>query len=97
MIGAFHARHILHCLRSKAAKDLKSNDAYAAVALHRLRLGRECERIIQLIREHDGQIETHEVARALGWQPPLTLFGTSVNAAAQEWLNQRFADSTEKD
>jgi hypothetical protein len=93
MIGEFHARHILHCLRSKAAKDLKANDAYAAVALQRLRLGRECERIIQLIRQHDGEAEPHEIAQALGWVPPLTLFGLSLNRAAQDWLNKRYAGS----
>ena len=91
-LGEWHYRHILHCLRSKAAKDLKANDSHAAHALRRLRLGKECERIIEMLHKTHGQIEAHEVARALGWEPPLVLFGESINGAAQQWLDARFAD-----
>jgi len=90
--GKAHLRHISHCLRSKANKDLKANDQYAATALRRLRLGRECERILAMIEERGHLLEPHEVATALGWEPPMILLG-SLNHHAQQWLDQRYPES----
>jgi hypothetical protein len=89
--GKAHLRHIQHCLRSKANKDLKANDQYAATALRRLRLGRECERIMSMIEERGHLLEPHEVATALGWTPPLIAL-EPLNIIAQRWLDQRHSE-----
>lgn len=91
MFGKAHMKHILHCLRSKAAKDMKANDAYAATALRRLRLGRECERIMLLLEKRGHLLEPHEIATELGWEPPPIMLG-SLNETAQKWLDWRFVD-----
>ena len=86
MMGRKHFEHLMHCLRSKAAKDIKANEEYAAVALRRLRLGKDCERILQLMQR--GATCPVEVAKGLGWEPePWEL--NRLDIVAQAWLDQR--------
>jgi hypothetical protein len=89
MMGSKHFEHLMHCLRSKAAKDMKANEEYAMVALRRLRLGKDCERILQSLSR--GATSPTEIARDLGWDPPLVVL-EPLDVAAKRWLDKRSAE-----
>lgn len=89
MIGAQHISFLSHCVRAKVGRDLRVKGDHAEQALRRIALARDCERILGVL-ERDRSPEAHQVAKALGWQPPLVLLDAGLNSAAQEWLDSRF-------
>ena len=95
MIGKIHLNHILHCLRSKAAKDMKANAQHAPAALRRIKLGRECEKMLTEISQQEA-MEVIQMAQFLGWQPPVYTT-ENLNDLAFEWLDRRFNDMEARD
>jgi len=92
MIGNAHIAFLQHCVRSKIARDLKASGAHAERALQRLRVARDCERILGLLAR-DRAPEPHQVASMLGWKPPLVLLDVGLNAEAQAWLDARHSQA----
>jgi hypothetical protein len=90
MMGSAHISFLQYCVRSKIARDLKASGVHAERALHRLRIARDCERILGMLARHRDP-EPHEVASMLGWRPPLVLLDAGLNAEAQAWLDSRYA------
>lgn len=87
MLGNNHLEFVLHCLRAKAARDMKSSPLYASDALRRLRLNNECQRIMQLMLEKP-QSTVIDVAQMLGWEVPLVTT-QPLELQAAKWLDQR--------
>ena len=87
MLGSNHLEFVLHCLRAKAARDMKSSPLYASDALRRLRLNNECQRIMQMMLENPTATVV-DVAQMLGWQPPL-VSTERLDLAAAQWLDTR--------
>lgn len=87
MLGSNHAEFVLHCLRAKAARDMKASPLYASDALRRLRLNKECQRIMQMMLENPTA-SVVDVATMLGWQPPL-VSTERLDIAAAQWLDAR--------
>lgn len=87
MLGNNHAEFVLHCLRAKAARDMKSSPMYASDALRRLRLNNECQRIVTLILEKPNA-SVIDVACMLGWEAPLVC-SQPLEIAAAQWLDKR--------
>ena len=87
MLGTNHIEHILHCLRAKAARDLKPSPAYAADAARRLAINNECQLLMRIMLE-TPDADAITVAKALGWIPPL-VSTAPLTIVAGQWLDAR--------
>lgn len=87
MLGANHIEFLLHCLRSKQTRDLKTKGTYAEDALRRLKLNLECQRALTLMLKNPNA-SVVDVALCLGWTPPLVA-SESLEFVAGRWLDQR--------